>query len=60
MMLSLKSRDSYLGAEQYSSYTGYCSSYEWSGPYYDDTPRDEWNRRYTSIVAIDALCFNRK
>lgn len=47
------------GAEQYSSYTGYCSSYEWSGPYYDDTPRDEWNRRYTSIVAIDALCFNR-
>uniref|UniRef100_A0A673CS91 poly(ADP-ribose) glycohydrolase n=1 Tax=Sphaeramia orbicularis TaxID=375764 RepID=A0A673CS91_9TELE len=43
------------GAEQYSQYSGYAESYKWKESYKDETPRDEWQRRCTEIVAIDAL-----
>ncbi|XP_072247030.1 poly(ADP-ribose) glycohydrolase [Leuresthes tenuis] len=43
------------GTEQYSKYAGYAESYTWVGSYNDETPRDDWQRRCTEIVAIDAL-----
>uniref|UniRef100_A0AAX7V6R0 poly(ADP-ribose) glycohydrolase n=1 Tax=Astatotilapia calliptera TaxID=8154 RepID=A0AAX7V6R0_ASTCA len=43
------------GAEQYSKYSGYAESYKWVGIHKDETPRDDWQRRCTEIVAIDAL-----
>nr|XP_057920856.1 poly(ADP-ribose) glycohydrolase isoform X1 [Doryrhamphus excisus] len=43
------------GAEQYSKYSGYAETYKWDESYKDETPRDDWQRRCTEIVAIDAL-----
>uniref|UniRef100_A0A3B4ZHE5 poly(ADP-ribose) glycohydrolase n=1 Tax=Stegastes partitus TaxID=144197 RepID=A0A3B4ZHE5_9TELE len=43
------------GTEQYSKYSGYAESYKWKDSYKDETPRDDWQRRCTEIVAIDAL-----
>ncbi|XP_058507444.1 poly(ADP-ribose) glycohydrolase isoform X1 [Solea solea] len=43
------------GTEQYSKYSGYAESYKWKDNHKDETPRDEWQRRCTEIVAIDAL-----
>ncbi|KAG7492729.1 hypothetical protein MATL_G00017930 [Megalops atlanticus] len=45
------------GTEQYSKYTGYAESYKWAGHHCDETPRDDWQRRCTEIVAIDAFRF---
>uniref|UniRef100_J3RZM2 poly(ADP-ribose) glycohydrolase n=2 Tax=Crotalus adamanteus TaxID=8729 RepID=J3RZM2_CROAD len=45
------------GTEQYSEYTGYAETYQWARSHEDDTPRDEWQRRCTEIVAIDAFHF---
>ncbi|XP_069466900.1 poly(ADP-ribose) glycohydrolase isoform X2 [Ambystoma mexicanum] len=45
------------GTEQYSDYNGYAETYKWAGNHKDETPRDEWQRRTTEIVAIDALPF---
>ncbi|KAK9530253.1 hypothetical protein VZT92_011768 [Zoarces viviparus] len=45
------------GTEQYSKYTGYSHTYQWAGSHRDTTPRDDWQRRCTEIVAIDALQF---
>ncbi|KAK9966040.1 hypothetical protein ABG768_005091 [Culter alburnus] len=43
------------GTEQFSRYSGYSDTYRWDGNHDDQTPRDEWQRRVTEIVAIDAL-----
>lgn len=45
------------GTEQYSKYSGYAESYKWKESHKDETPRDDWQRRCTEIVAIDALRF---
>ncbi|KAM3834721.1 poly(ADP-ribose) glycohydrolase isoform 2-T2 [Vipera latastei] len=45
------------GTEQYSEYTGYAETYQWARSHEDDMPRDEWQRRCTEIVAIDAFHF---
>ncbi|NWT03683.1 PARG glycohydrolase, partial [Mionectes macconnelli] len=47
------------GTEQYSEYTGYAETYRWARSHEDKTPRDEWQRRHTEIVAIDAFHFRR-
>nr|XP_006112458.2 poly(ADP-ribose) glycohydrolase isoform X1 [Pelodiscus sinensis] len=47
------------GSEQYSEYTGYAETYRWARSHEDDTLRDEWQRRCTEIVAIDAFHFRR-
>ncbi|KAM9232005.1 poly(ADP-ribose) glycohydrolase isoform 2-T2 [Leptosomus discolor] len=47
------------GTEQFSEYTGYAETYRWARSHEDKTPRDEWQRRYTEIVAIDAFHFRR-
>lgn len=44
-----------VGAERYSCYTGYASSFRFTGDFHDSRPRDAWGRRQTHIVAIDAL-----
>ena len=43
------------GAEQFSSYRGYGSTFEWAGTYSDDITRDRWGRKETYLVAMDAL-----
>ncbi|XP_068424615.1 poly(ADP-ribose) glycohydrolase-like [Clinocottus analis] len=43
------------GTEQYSQYAGYAESYRWKDSHIDETARDDWQRRCTEIVAIDAL-----
>jgi poly(ADP-ribose) glycohydrolase len=43
------------GSEQFNSYTGYSSSFEWKDNFQDNTPRDNFLRKKTKIVAIDAL-----
>ncbi|XP_043958689.1 poly(ADP-ribose) glycohydrolase-like isoform X1 [Gambusia affinis] len=45
------------GSQQYSKYTGYSQTYKWAGCHHDTNPRDDWTRRCTEIVAIDALQF---
>ncbi|XP_030059148.1 poly(ADP-ribose) glycohydrolase isoform X2 [Microcaecilia unicolor] len=47
------------GTEQYSEYTGYAETYRWKRSHEDETSRDEWQRRTTEIVAIDAIHFRR-
>ncbi|KAM9365379.1 poly(ADP-ribose) glycohydrolase isoform 1-T4 [Pholidichthys leucotaenia] len=47
------------GTERYSNYSGYAESYEWKDSCKDETPRDDWQRRCTEIVAIDALKYRR-
>ncbi|XP_026131871.1 poly(ADP-ribose) glycohydrolase-like isoform X1 [Carassius auratus] len=47
------------GAERFSRYSGYSDSFRWDGDHDDQTPRDEWQRRCTEIVAIDALHYTR-
>lgn len=44
-----------VGAERFSSYTGYASSFRFTGDFRDSSPRDTWGRRQTHIIAIDAL-----
>lgn len=44
-----------IGAECFSSYSGYASSFTFDGNYYDRTSFDSLKRRKTTIVAIDAL-----
>ncbi|KAL5990734.1 hypothetical protein ACLOJK_011638 [Asimina triloba] len=46
-----------IGAERFSKYTGYGSSFCFSGDYLDKKPIDPIGRRKTRIVAIDALCY---
>ncbi|CAL8256165.1 unnamed protein product [Lota lota] len=43
------------GTEQYSKYLGYSESYKWKEIHKDETPRDDWQRRCTEIVALDAI-----
>ncbi|XP_043837722.1 LOW QUALITY PROTEIN: poly(ADP-ribose) glycohydrolase [Dromiciops gliroides] len=47
------------GTEQYSEYTGYAETYRWARSHDDKSERDDWQRRCTEIVAIDALHFRR-
>ncbi|KAM9424270.1 poly(ADP-ribose) glycohydrolase [Pholidichthys leucotaenia] len=45
------------GTQQYSKYTGYAHTFQCTGGHQDTTPSDDWQRRCTEIVAIDALQF---
>lgn len=48
-----------LGAERYSNYSGYGDTFTWDGDYQDQTPYDYYGRRKVSILAIDAIKFNK-
>ncbi|KAJ4822423.1 hypothetical protein Tsubulata_048180 [Turnera subulata] len=45
-----------VGAERFSDYTGYASSFRFSGDHVDKMKVDSFRRRKTRIIAIDALC----
>ncbi|XP_062082467.1 poly(ADP-ribose) glycohydrolase 1-like [Humulus lupulus] len=45
-----------VGTERFSNYTGYASSFRFSGDYVDKKEMNSLGRRKTRIVAIDALC----
>lgn len=45
------------GCEQFNNYTGYGSSFRWIGDFKDNTPCDNWKRKCTKVVAMDALNF---
>ncbi|KAL6971833.1 poly(ADP-ribose) glycohydrolase, partial [Sarracenia purpurea var. burkii] len=45
-----------VGAERFSNYTGYASSFRFSGDNVDKRNFDSMGRRKTKIIAIDALC----
>ena len=46
-----------VGAERYSNYSGYGSTFKFAGNYVDRTPRDAWGRKCVEVVAMDALRF---
>ncbi|KAK9695255.1 Poly (ADP-ribose) glycohydrolase (PARG) [Popillia japonica] len=48
-----------IGAERYSNYSGYGDTFTWDGDYQDQTPYDYYGRRKVSILAIDAIKFNK-
>ncbi|KAF9958634.1 hypothetical protein BGZ65_001293, partial [Modicella reniformis] len=48
------------GAERYSNYNGYGTTFSWHSDHVDDTPRDHLGRRKTEICAIDAAPFKSK
>lgn len=45
-----------VGAERFSEYHGYASTFRFAGDYIDKSRRDFCGRRESRIVAIDALC----
>ncbi|XP_049820931.1 poly(ADP-ribose) glycohydrolase isoform X2 [Aethina tumida] len=47
------------GAERYSDYTGYAETFTFAGDHCDGTPHDDYGRRRTTLVAIDATHFGR-
>lgn len=49
-----------MGCERFNSYTGYASSFKWTGRYEDKTPVDAFRRRICTIVAIDAIYFHEQ
>eukprot|EP01018_Ginkgo_biloba_P015019 Gb_38251 [translate_table: standard] len=46
-----------VGAERFSKYEGYASSFRFAGDYVDERCKDLCGRQETRIVAIDALCY---
>jgi len=58
----MEERESILivGAEQFSSYSGYGGGFKCSGPHQDTNPVDDRGRRCVSIVAMDATYFMSK
>jgi len=43
------------GCEQFNTYAGYRDKFVWAGDFIDTTEIDVCQRRYTSVVAMDAL-----
>lgn len=49
-----------IGCEQFNDYSGYASSFTFSGNFTDNTPTDNCGRRKTTVCAIDALRFTQR
>lgn len=47
------------GVQRYSKYSGYAETFAWEGPFYDETPYDEYGRRRTTVCIIDATRYNK-
>lgn len=45
------------GCERFNRYRGYGQTFEWDGDYVDGTPSDEYGRKYCTVIALDALCY---
>lgn len=48
------------GCERFNSYSGYASTFKWTGCYDDRTPFDSSRRRKCCVVAIDAIYFRNQ
>jgi len=48
-----------IGAERYSNYSGYSDQFKYAGVYKDQTQLDDYKRKDTAILAIDAIDFSR-
>ncbi|CAF0977943.1 unnamed protein product [Adineta ricciae] len=48
-----------IGCERFSQYKGYGDSFQFAEDYIDDTPRDNWGRKWSHVVAMDALYFDK-
>ncbi|XP_074596329.1 poly(ADP-ribose) glycohydrolase-like [Brevipalpus obovatus] len=46
-----------IGTERYNRYTGYGNHFRWDGDFEDTIPRNQFCRRMTHIVAMDAMSF---
>jgi hypothetical protein len=44
-----------IGAERFSNYTGYSSSFEWSSDHKDDTPKDNKGRIATAVYHYSSI-----
>jgi poly(ADP-ribose) glycohydrolase len=49
-----------VGAERFSDYSGYASTFAFAADHVDRSPRDGFGRRATQIVAVDALHFRHR
>jgi poly(ADP-ribose) glycohydrolase len=49
-----------IGCQQFNKYDGYAKSFRWRGSFIDTTPRDRFRRKFTNVVAIDAISFTYK
>ncbi|CAF0805525.1 unnamed protein product [Adineta ricciae] len=48
-----------IGCERFSQYKGYGDSFQFAEDYTDNTPRDNWGRKWSHVVAMDALYFDK-
>lgn len=49
-----------MGCERFNAYTGYASTFTFTGDIVDETPYDSSRRRKCTIVAIDAVPFSKR
>ncbi|UJR32570.1 hypothetical protein I4U23_020031 [Adineta vaga] len=47
-----------IGCEQYVSYHGYAQTFQAKDDYIDPTLIDNWGRKLSHVVAMDAICFS--
>lgn len=48
-----------IGCERFNKYKGYGHTFEWDGDFVDGTPSDEDGRKYCTLIAVDALNYER-
>ncbi|CAF4341089.1 unnamed protein product [Rotaria sp. Silwood2] len=46
-----------IGCERYSTYKGYSKTFQYDGDYIDSKSQDNWGRKWSHLVAIDATFF---
>ncbi|UJR36601.1 hypothetical protein I4U23_029321 [Adineta vaga] len=46
-----------IGCERFSSYKGYAHTFKFDRDYLDETPKDNWGRKWCHVVAMDAIYF---
>ncbi|CAF1331347.1 unnamed protein product [Rotaria magnacalcarata] len=49
-----------IGCERYSSYRGYANTFKYAGDYIDDKAKDNWGRKWSHLVAIDATYYRER
>ncbi|CAF1396985.1 unnamed protein product, partial [Adineta ricciae] len=47
-----------IGCERYSSYRGYSKTFQYDTDYQDRSFKDNWGRKWSHVVAIDAIYFD--
>lgn len=49
-----------IGCEQFNKYIGYSQSFQWAGSFRELHPRDDFRRKISYVVAINALSFHKR